>query len=132
EIWDARLEVPNWNKASCDESDWKSATEYPTKLTLSAQAVEGNRLFDEIRPVSIEKRPNGSFWVDMGVNFAGWTALNVSGREGDTIRFQYSEREEDDMTHNLHSAYVIGSSGKGVFRNRFNYSSGRWITIHGL
>ncbi len=35
------------------------------------------------------------------------------------------------MTFNLHSAYVMGESGEGVFQNRFNYMSGRWITIVG-
>jgi len=132
EFWDARKEIPDWNTLACDETTWTAATEYPTRLTLSAQLVEGNRLLDEIRPVSIEARPDGSYRVDMGVNFAGWTEVNVTGQEGDTIRFQYSERAEEDMTYNLHSAYVIGPGGKGTFRNRFNYSSGRWITIRGL
>ncbi|MFC3198863.1 family 78 glycoside hydrolase catalytic domain [Parapedobacter deserti] len=132
ELWDARKEDPEWSTPACDESDWKAATEYPVKLKMSAQAVAGNRLFEAIRPVSIEARPDGSYRVDMGVNFAGWTEIDVKGRKGDTIRFFYSEREQDDMTFNLHSAYVIGSSGEGTFRNRFNYSSGRWVTIRGL
>src|SRR5690606_2003577 len=132
EIWDARNEISDWNEASCDETFWKPATVYPTELILSPQTVEGNRLFDEIRPVSIKEQADGSFRVDMGVNFAGWTEVDVKGRTGDTIRFLYSEREQDEMTFNLHSAYVIGANGKGTFRNRFNYSSGRWITIRGL
>lgn len=132
EIWDARKEIADWNKLTCDETAWKPATEYQTKLKLSPQLGEGNRLFDEIRPISIEERADGSYRVDMGVNFAGWTEVGLKGQEGDTIRFLYSEREQDDMTFNLHSAYVIGEGGKGTFRNRFNYSSGRWITIKGL
>lgn len=132
EIWDARQEIRDWNEETCDEVGWKAATEYATKLTLSAQLVEGNRLCDEIRPVSVAAQPDGSYRVDMGVNFAGWTEVKLNGKEGDTIRFLYSEREQDDMTFNLHSAYVIGAGGKGTFRNRFNYSSGRWITIQGL
>ncbi|MGA2035483.1 MAG: alpha-L-rhamnosidase C-terminal domain-containing protein, partial [Thermoguttaceae bacterium] len=39
---------------------------------------------------------------------------------------------DQPMTHLLHSAYVPGPAGKGTFRNRFNYSVGRWITIQGL
>ncbi|SFB80679.1 alpha-L-rhamnosidase [Parapedobacter composti] len=132
EIWDDRNTVPDWNDLTCDETSWKAATVYAIKLQLSAQPVEANRLFGEIRPVSIEARPDGSYRVDMGVNFAGWMEMAVNGNEGDTIRFQYSEREHDDMTFNLYSAYVIGPGRKGVFRNRFNYSSGRWITIQGL
>src|SRR5690606_13817486 len=68
----------------------------------------------------------------MGKNFAGWTRVKVKGNEGDTIRFLYSERPQDEMTFNLHSALIIGKSGEGEFQNRFNYSSGRWITIKGL
>ena len=36
------------------------------------------------------------------------------------------------MTNRLHSQYVIGPAGKGTFRNRFNYFTGRWVTIEGL
>lgn len=132
ELWDARQDIPDWNRLSCDETNWKKATEYKVNLALSAQRVEGNKLFERIHPVRIEARPDGSYRVDMGVNFAGWTEVKVTGNEGDTIHFLYSEREQDDMTFNLHSAYVVGVGGIGIFRNRFNYSSGRWITILGL
>ncbi len=133
EIWDARREVADWNLPSADESGWKPATVYDVRsLSLSAEKIAPNRLLEEVNPVAVETRSDGSHRVDMGVNFAGWTEVNVSGREADTIRFQYSEREDHDMTHSMHSAFVIGPSGKGTFRNRFNYSSGRWITIRGL
>ena len=131
EIQDANKEMKNWNVANFDDSEWDTATVYFPHLTLSAQQIEPNNLFDEIHPIAIEERPDGSYRVDMGVNFAGWTQIHVQGKPGDTIRFLFSEREQDDMTFNIHSAYVIGSSGKGTFRNRFNYSAGRWITIKG-
>src|SRR5690606_2367880 len=132
ELWDARLEDASWNQIVCDERHWNAAVVYPTQLTLSAQMVEPNRIFDEIRPVHIEKRNDSTYRVDMGVNFAGWTRIHVNGTPGDTITFQFSEREQDDMTFGIHSAYVLNDTGKGTFANRFNYSSGRWITISGL
>lgn len=132
ELWNANDELADWNMADCDESSWKPAIVYDPKLTLSAQQVEKNYLLDEIKPIDVQERPDGTYRVDMGVNFAGWTAVNVEGTPGDTVKFLYSEREQDDMTFGLHSAYIIGKSGKGTFRNRFNYSSGRWITIKGL
>lgn len=132
EIWDAGKEIANWNTLECDETNWKSAVVYQPNLILSAQQVEPNRLFDEIKPKEIVARPDGSYRVDMGVNFAGWTSINVSGNPGDTIEFLFSEREQNDMTFSLHSAFIIGDAGKGTFKNRFNYSSGRWITIKGL
>ncbi len=132
ELYDANKELPNWCEAGLDDSDWKSATVYSPKLELSAQQVEPNRLVQEIRPVTIEARTNGEYRVDMGVNFAGWVEIAVKGKPGQRIDFQFSERAEKTVTHELHSAYILGPSGKGTFRNRFNYSVGRWITIKGL
>lgn len=132
ELWDARKEITDWNLLSYDASAWKQATEYSPSLILSAQNTYPNRKFDEIHPVAIEEIEEGVFRVDMGVNFAGWTEMNVSGTLGDRIDFLFSEREYLEMTFRNYSAYIIGKTGKGTFRNRFNYSSGRWITIKGL
>lgn len=132
EIWNANKEIERWNFANFDDETWKNATLHTPALTLSAQQVETNIQFDEIRPIAIEQRSDGTYRVDMGVNFAGWTQISVKGTPGDTIQFLFSEREQDDITFGLMNAYVVGSSGKGTFTNRFNYSSGRWITIKGL
>lgn len=132
EIWDANKEIPNWNTTSLDDEAWDAATVYSPDLKLSAQQVETNTLFDEIHPVKIEKRNNYTFRIDMGVNFAGWTQIKVKGRPGDTIQFLFSERSQDAMTFGLKNLFVVGPTGEGVFHNRFNYSSGRWITITGL
>lgn len=131
EIWDANREVEGWNLATFDDSDWKDASTYNPNLTVSGQRVETNALLDEITPVDIETRPDGSYRVDMGVNFAGWTRIPVKANPGDTVRFLFSEREQDEMTFGLWNEYVVGPTGEGVFENRFNYSSGRWITVKG-
>ncbi|WP_316793647.1 family 78 glycoside hydrolase catalytic domain [Pedobacter frigoris] len=132
ELWDAREEMPEWNTLSCDETAWSQAICYQPKLILSAQKVEPNRVFDEIKPIAIAEKNDGTYRVDMGVNFAGWTEIKVKGNQGDRIEFLFSEREQNDMTFNNHSAFIIGVKGEGTFHNRFNYSSGRWITIKGL
>lgn len=132
EIYDANKEIEGWNTIGYNDSSWDQAIEYASKLTLSAQKMETNKLFEEINPISIEERADGTYRVDMGVNFAGWTQINVSGEPGTLIDFLYSEREQDEMTFRNHSAYIIGPSGKGTFHHRFNYASGRWITIKGM
>ncbi|MDD2474911.1 MAG: family 78 glycoside hydrolase catalytic domain [Dysgonamonadaceae bacterium] len=132
EIYDANKEIENWNTVKYDDSSWIPVVTYNPKLLLSSQQVEPNQLFEEINPIRIENRSDGSYRVDMGVNFAGWSQIKVQGGQGDTISFLYSEREQDEMTFGNHSAYIIDNSGKGAFRHRFNYASGRWITIKGL
>lgn len=131
EIWDARKEVKEWNSTVFDDRSWNNAHVFTPGLTLSAQRVESNRKIDEIKPIDVKTLPDGSYRIDMGVNFAGITTVRVKGNPGDTIHFLYSERAQDEMTFNLQSAYVVGTSGEGVFQNRFNYMSGRWITVKG-
>ncbi|MDR2038394.1 MAG: glycoside hydrolase family 78 protein [Bacteroidales bacterium] len=132
ELYDANKEIPDWNQPTFNDSDWTTATVFSPRLKLSAQNAQVNKKFEEITPVSIEERPDGSYRVDMGVNFAGWTNIKVTGNPGDRVDFLFSEREQHEMTFRNYSAYIIGPSGKGTFNNRFNYSSGRWITIKGL
>lgn len=132
EIWDANKEIPDWNLLTCDETNWKKATVYHPHLMLTSQMVEPNRLFTELHPVAIEAQADGSYRVDMGQNFAGWTAIKLKGSPGQRIDMLFSERENDEMTFGIRNAFIIGKTGEGVFKNRFNYSSGRWITLRGL
>ncbi|MGO9111269.1 MAG: family 78 glycoside hydrolase catalytic domain [Thermoguttaceae bacterium] len=132
ELYDANHDVPNWCEADIDDADWKPAKVFSPRLTLSAEMVEPNRRQKLIQPIAIERQPGGEYLVDMGVNFAGFVEIDVHGKPGTRIEFQFSERADQRMTHGLHSAYVLGPSGKGTFSNRFNYSVGRWITIKGL
>ncbi len=132
EYYDAGKELPDWCSPDLDDSGWKQVTVYNPKLILSAEMVEPNRRIREIKPVAIKQVEGEGCRVDMGVNFAGYVELDVKGRPGDIIELQWSEDEKKMITHKLHSAYRIGPSGKGTFRNRFNYGSGRWILIKGL
>ncbi len=132
ERYDATKEVQGWAEPGFDDSGWKPATVYSPNLILSAEMVEPNRQIKPIAPVAVEEPKPGVYRVDLGVNVTGWLAADVRGKPGDRIEFKFSERPEADMTNRLHSQYIIGSSGKGTFQNRFNYFTGRWVTIEGL
>lgn len=129
---DGGREIEGWCLPGLDDSGWQPAKVYRPKIVVSAERLEPNRAVRAIHPISIAQNPDGSQRVDMGVNFAGWLELPVWGRPGARIEMQFSERDDTVMTHKLHSAYVIGPSGWGVFRNRFNYGVGRYVTIRGL
>ena len=132
EHYDASKEIDDWNLASHDDSHWAPVAKYQPDVTLSAEMLEPNRLVKPIEAVSVERRQGGTWRVDMGVNFAGWLEVDVSGQPGTVVTIKSSERDEEAMTFRIHSKYVIGPSGKGTFRSRFNYHSGRWLTIEGL
>ena len=132
ELYDANKEVPNWCQADLDDAAWKPATIYHPKLTLSAEMIEPNRIIKEIHPAAVEKVKDNEYKVDLGVNFAGWFEMNLHGKQGQKVDFQFSERQNEAMMYHLYSAYIIGPDGKGTFKNHFNYFSGRWVTIKGL
>jgi alpha-L-rhamnosidase len=132
EVYDARNELAGWNLPGLDDRSWQSVTVYHPKLVVSGSDLEPNRPVRELFATSVKSQPDGSYVVDMGQNFSGWIEMPVAGKPGDRVDFEFSEREGVPITHKLHSAYIIGPAGWGVFRNRFNYGVGRWITIKGL
>ncbi len=132
ELYDASKEVSGWWDLDLDDSAWQRATVYAPSLRLSAEMIEPNRRIKEIHPVGVEEVKSNVYLVDLGTNVTGWLEMDLHGQQGDTIEMKFSERSTTDMTHRLHSKYILGPSGQGTFRNRFNYFTGRWITVAGL
>lgn len=131
EHYDARDEMPDWNSVDLDDSDWLPVRTFDTPLILSSQMTPENGAFEEITPVAIVETSPGVWQVDMGRHYAGWFEAKVKGDCGDYVHFAFSEHVEMPMTFNNQCAYTIGPSGEGTFHSRFNYVSGRWVTITG-
>lgn len=132
ECYDAALEKDNWNAIDFDDSDWEQVKVYHPALKVSSDRTEPNRLIQEITPLSIQEITPGVYRADMGVNYAGWFEMQLKGQPGDSIVFQFSEREKDVCSYGIHSIYKVGPKRKGTFCNRFNYMTGRWVQISGL
>lgn len=132
EFYDASLEKPGWNTTRFDDTDWLEAKVYEPKIVVSADKTEPNRLVKEIKPLSVSEISPGTYRVDMGINYAGWFEMRLDGQPGDSVMFQFSERESDTVSFGIHSIYKIGPTGEGKFCNRFNYMTGRWVQVSGL
>jgi alpha-L-rhamnosidase len=132
ELYDSNREVPGWAAPGLDDAGWTPAAVFAPALEVSAERAEPNRLIAAVAAVAVTEPEAGAYRFDMGRNFSGWVEFRVEGRPGDRIDLEFSERAEAPMTHRIRSAYVIGPAGRGVFRNRFNYGVGRWITVRGL
>lgn len=66
---------------------------YSTDVIVSSDRTEPNRLLGEIKPLSVQEVSPGVYRVDMGINYAGWFEMQLQGQPGDSIVFQFSERE---------------------------------------
>ena len=132
EFQDADVSTTDWAQTSYDDSYWQASTVYHPSLAVSPQRVEKNRQTTLLTPVEIVETGENTWQVDMGKNFAGFMGIDVQGDPGDIIEFRFSEYPDIEMTFNLFSRIKIDRTGHGHFRNRFNYSAGRWITVRGL
>ena len=105
----------------------------PITAQLSAQMVEPQVKFKEIKPIGVRKNEDGTYRIDMGENYTGTFEMNLfNGMVGDSILFEISDREEVTANWKQKSKYIYGETGEGTFENRFNLAGGRWVTIHGL
>ncbi len=129
---DTRKRLPDWNTAGFDDSKWESAKAYTPELKLSAEKIESNRKVATLEPIGIEEVEPGVYRVDMGRNFSGWIEMRFRGEPGEKVDLSFSEHADGSNKFNLRSACTLDDRGRGIFHNRFNYSSGRWITITGL
>ncbi|NRD23060.1 family 78 glycoside hydrolase catalytic domain [Winogradskyella litoriviva] len=124
----------NINFALNSKKDRKVRALYsPIKATLSAQMVEPQVRYEEIKAVAIDENDDGTYRIDMGKNYTGFFEMDLyNGVEGDSITFEISDQTEVVMNWNQKSKYIYGKSGEGKFQNRFNVAGGRWITAYGL
>nr|WP_319509567.1 family 78 glycoside hydrolase catalytic domain [uncultured Draconibacterium sp.] len=101
--------------------------------TLSAQMVEPQVKFKEIKPIGVKKNEEGTYVIDMGENYTGFFEMNMyNGSEGDTVVFEIADQTGRKSSYKQKSMYVYDKTGTGHFTNRFNLAGGRWITISGI
>lgn len=145
EFYDARLELPGWDKPDFRAEDWarpQVQKKDKEQWTARLESYPGNpvRPYAELAPVNITEPNPGTYLFDMGQNFAGHVRLHVSGTAGDTIRLRHGEMLNTDgslMTENLRFAratdsYVLNGKGEEIWEPRFTYHGFRYVEVSGL
>ncbi len=96
------------------------------------------RVTQEIHPIDITKRGEGTYIFNLGQNFAGNIRLNVMGPEGHRITLRYGEMVHPDgrlMTENLRKAratdfYVCKGDAQGeVYTPRFTFHGFQYVEL---
>jgi alpha-L-rhamnosidase len=101
EVYDARLEVKDWNLCGIDMRDWRSATIVPEQnRRLVVQPLSPIRVTTTLRPVQITQPSPGIHIIDMGQNFSGWVRYKFKAPRGTRIQCRYGELLYEDGTLN--------------------------------
>ncbi len=141
ETFDARKEMPGWNKTGFDASKWENASILDhTKNTLIAPQGVVVKINQEIKPIKLITTPKGETVFDMGQNMVGWVKLQVRGNKGDSIILKFAEvldKEGNFYTANLRSAkatdvFILKGDGEETFEPHFTFHGFRFVQIEGL
>jgi len=132
---DARRHIADWNQPGFDASAWAEALEVSGgnfNVALTPQMMAPTRVIETIPAKSIDAR-GGAWRVDMGKNFTGWLEIKMRGlAEGDEVMIQVANRDGHVEDFHQRSLFISAGGGEEMFRHRFNYMAGRFVTITGL
>jgi alpha-L-rhamnosidase len=138
ESYDARQEIPGWDRPGFDDSGWYGVGVEETDATrLVAQPDEGVRVTGEVEAKNLTRPKSGVYVFDMGQNMVGWARLLVEGEPGTAVRMRFAEALNPDgsiYTENLRSArqtdtYVLKGEGEEVYEPRFTFHGFRYIEV---
>jgi alpha-L-rhamnosidase len=160
EEYDARMELPGWDRPGYDDSAWQAAqVVYPDEddlripdlgdrpllgplfldQHLHAQMIEPIRVTRILHPKTVKELRSGVYIYDMGQNMVGWCRLTVRGPGGTRVTLRHAERLKSDgslYVANLRSAkatdeYILKGKGTEVYEPRFTYHGFRYVELSG-
>lgn len=138
ETYDARLEIPGFNRPGLSEEGWNPVCEldYPVPNLYPQKAALVRK--QEIFPVKkIFRTPDGITCLDFGQNMAGIPGFRVQGKPGDLVELQCFEeldKEGNVYTDNLRSArqtirYFCRGEGPEEHEPLFTYQGFRYVAV---
>ncbi len=141
EEYDARLELPGWNRSGYDDTGWQPADVMPApEGQLLSQPCPPIRVMERVRPVSITPMPSGRYLVDMGQNMAGRLKATFYARKDSPVTMRFAELLNADSTlytANLRSAeatdiFTAAADGRYTWNPSFVSHGFRYIELDGL
>ena len=141
EIYDARMEMPGWDRAGFDDSKWQPVQAMPAPAgALVSEMAEPLRVVETRKPASVRELAPGVWIFDMGQNMVGWCRLHVAGPLGTEVRLRFAETLKPDgslYVDNLRGAratdvYTLKGIGPETWEPRFTYHGFRYVEMAGF
>jgi alpha-L-rhamnosidase len=143
ERYDARRELPGWDRPSFDDSGWEPATVVEGPVgTLRSQPLEPSRVVESKEPVAVTQVRDGVQIVDFGQHVSGWTEIAVSGPAGAEVKLRHGGRlgpdgELDDAASAEHpllparqtDSYVLKGEASETWEPRFTLHGFRYVEV---
>lgn len=141
EIYDARLELENWNCINYNDKSWKGVKILPDCFEeLVETESEPVKIIKTIKPIKKILTSRGEIVFDFGQIITGWTEINLKGERGTTIilkHFEVLDKEGNVYIDNLRLAkqedrYTFKSNDFEKYEPHFTYHGFRYVHVSGL
>ncbi|HEV7418147.1 MAG TPA: family 78 glycoside hydrolase catalytic domain, partial [Tianweitania sediminis] len=140
EMYDARLEITNWNAPDSGLSGWQPVEVFvpdPGAPQLDAARLQPAREVARLPASFSHHARSGAAIFDLGQNIAGYVELRVSGRSGDRFTIRHAETLDANRelyTANLRHAvaidiFVASGNGTETFKPRFTFHGFRYVEL---
>jgi alpha-L-rhamnosidase len=137
--YDARLELPDWDRPEFDDTTWEATVEvegYP----LSSQLLPPIRVVETRKPEKLTNFGSRSQIYDCGQNFSGWVRIAVRGEQGTEALLRHAELLNEDGTLNVSpnqnaeatDVYVLNGLGTEIYEPKFTYHGFRYFEMSGV
>lgn len=140
EEYDARKEMPGWDKTGFDAAKWMEAELItPPEGQLNAQINQNIKVMDVVHPIGIKELGRGKYILDMGQNMVGWLKMKVKGKKGEQVNLRFAEFLNEDGTINQENLrgglsidkYTLKGEGEETWEPDFTYHGFRFVEISG-
>jgi len=139
EDYDARLEMPGWDRAPFDDGSWQVAqiADSPGGR-LRSQFAPPIKIIEELRTTHISEPHPGVFVYDLSQNFSGWPKLTMRGQAGATIKLVPGELLNTNGLVSQRSSggpvsfsYTLRGDKVETWSPRFSYYGFRYVQVEG-
>ena len=141
EEYDARMEMPDWDRPGFDDAKWKPADMVAAPGgALQAQMIEPMRVTQVLQPVGMTNPKPGIFIVDFGQNFYGAVRLKAHGPRGTEVRMTcaYSLlpdgrlKTADNRGAKAIDVYTFKGEGEEIWTPEFKGQGFRRVQVTGF
>lgn len=142
ETYDARLEMPLWDRAGFDDSRWDSPilVKPPTRISVDPARSPSVSRQIEINAVALSEPLPGVYIFDLGQNMVGWARIKVRAPRGARLQARFGEMVQSDgtlYTENLTIArctdvYISKGDGVETWEPTFTYRGFRYVELTGV
>ncbi len=127
EIYDARLDLGQWNQDGYNDSAWKPVLQVcPPTGMLRAQTVPFNKVMDIVK-TSFEKKNDSLYIFTLPETVSGWCRIHVKGHPGDMVKLHFVS--EEGLDYGQTDTYILKGENEEEWEPAFTWHTFRKIEV---